>query len=148
MVLYKHDAKTHLEIGQLVSGEVCGDESIQRKFMNVMKIVEKDRKYYETITEDTVVAKIDKQEFIAAIFQEMSEELFYKIVLLRSTPYFSDLSPYSLVTIASNVEVKEMNYGDVVIYQGEVPEAMFMLAYGNVKAVFLAPETQKSHKGK
>lgn len=116
MMLYKHDAKSNLEIGQLVSGEVCGDESIQRKFMNVMKIVEKDLKYYQTITEDTVVAVINKKEFIAAIFQEMSEELFYKIVLLRSTPYFSDLSPYSLVTIASNVEVKEMNYGDVVIY--------------------------------
>lgn len=46
MMLYKHDAKTSLEIGQLVSGEVCGDESIQRKFMNVMKIVEQDRKFY------------------------------------------------------------------------------------------------------
>lgn len=95
-----------------------------------------------------MVAKIDKKEFIAAIFQEMSEELFYKIVLLRSTPYFSDLSPYSLVTIASNVEVKEMAYGEIVIHQGEVPEAMFILAYGNTKAVFLTPETQPTKPGK
>jgi hypothetical protein len=28
MMLYKHDLNTNLEIGQLVAGEVCGDESI------------------------------------------------------------------------------------------------------------------------
>ncbi len=114
-MLYKHDLKKNLEIGQLVSGEVCGDESIQRKFMDVFKVLQKDRKFYQTLTEETVVAKIQRGDFISSIFQEMSEELFYKIVLLRQTPYFKDLSPYSLVTIASNVEVKEMKYGEVLI---------------------------------
>lgn len=28
MMLYKHDLNRNLEIGQLVAGEVCGDESI------------------------------------------------------------------------------------------------------------------------
>lgn len=28
MMLYKHDLNRNLEIGQLLSGEVCGDESI------------------------------------------------------------------------------------------------------------------------
>jgi hypothetical protein len=83
--------------------------------MDVFKVLQKDRKFYQTLTEDTVVAKIQRGNFIASIFQEMSEELFYKIVLLRQTPYFKDLSPYSLVTIASNVEVKEMKYGEVLI---------------------------------
>jgi CRP-like cAMP-binding protein len=72
----------------------------------------------------------------------MSEELFYKIVLLRQTPYFKDLSPYSLVTIASNVEVKEMKYGEVLIQQGDFPEALYILAYGNLKAVYICPEIQ------
>jgi hypothetical protein len=68
MLLYKHDAKSYLEMGQMVAGETCGDESIQRKFMNVMKIVQKDRKVYETLSEEVVVAKINKRDFIDAIF--------------------------------------------------------------------------------
>lgn len=73
------------------------------------------------MTPVTVVAKIKREHFISAIFKEMREDLFYKIILLRSTPYFKELSPYSLVTIASNVDVKEMKYGEVLIYEGEVP---------------------------
>lgn len=63
-----------------------------------------------------VVAKIKREHFISAIFKEMREELFYKIILLRSTAYFAELSPYSLVIIASTIEVKELKYGEVLIY--------------------------------
>jgi hypothetical protein len=105
-----------------------------------LKIIQNDRKYFEALTDEVVIGRIDKQEFVSAIFSNMSEELFFKISLLRSTPYFSDLSPYSLVTIASNVEVREVKAGEVVIYQGEVPEAMYILAFGNIKSVYLSPE--------
>ena len=55
-----------------------------------------------------------KHKFIEALFKEMQQELFYKIILLRNTPYFEQLSPYSLTIIASNVEVREVKYGEVI----------------------------------
>jgi hypothetical protein len=68
------------------------------------------------LSEEVVVAKIKREHFISAIFKQMSEELFYKIILLRSTDYFKELSPYSLVIIASSIEVKELKYGEVLIH--------------------------------
>ena len=50
-----------------------------------------------------------------ALFAEMQQELFYKIILLRNTKYFEQLSPYSLTIMASNVEVREVKYGEVII---------------------------------
>ena len=68
------------------------------------------------MSEEVVVAKVKRKHFISAIFKQMSEELFYKIILLRSTDYFKELSPYSLVIIASTIEVKELKYGEVLIH--------------------------------
>ena len=67
-----------------------------------------------TNTESTVTVSIMKHKFIEALFKEMQQELFYKIILLRNTPYFEQLSPYSLTIIASNVEVREVKYGEVI----------------------------------
>ncbi len=47
--------------------------------------------------------------------------------------------------IASNVEVKEVKYGEVIVQQGQVPEAMFILAYGQCKTVYQYVE-EKSTK--
>ena len=67
-----------------------------------------------TNTKSTVTVSIMKHKFIEALFKEMQQELFYKIILLRNTPYFEQLSPYSLTIIASNVEVREVKYGEVI----------------------------------
>jgi len=45
----------------------------------------------------------------------MQQELFYKIILLQNTNFFEELSPYSLTIIASNVEVREVKYGEVLV---------------------------------
>jgi hypothetical protein len=45
----------------------------------------------------------------------MKSELYSKIMMLRNAEFFSDLSPYALVILASNVEVREFKYGDVLI---------------------------------
>ena len=64
-----------------------------------------------TNTEETITITINREKFIEALFKEMQEELFYKIIMLRNTPYFQELSPYSLTIIASNLEVREVKYG-------------------------------------
>jgi len=70
------------------------------------------------------------------MFVEMHQELFYKISLLRNTEFFNGLSPYALVVIASNVEVREYSYGEPIVKQGEVPESCLVLAYGRCKSLY------------
>lgn len=45
----------------------------------------------------------------------MRVELMFKILLFRKTPYFSELSPYSLIMFASICEVKDYKYGEIVV---------------------------------
>jgi len=55
-----------------------------------------------------------KHKFIEALFKEMQHALSSNTISLRNTPYFEQLSPYSLTIIASNVEVREVKYGEVI----------------------------------
>ena len=56
-----------------------------------------------------IALKIPKSDYISAIFASMSVELMFKISLFSKTPYFSELSPYSLIMFASICEVKDFN---------------------------------------
>ena len=104
-----------LNLASLRAGEVCGDQSIQRKIRDPLKILSKEHKTAVTNSDETITISIEKEKFMGALFKEMTQELFYKIILLRNTPYFDELSPYSLTIIASNVEVREVKYGEVVV---------------------------------
>lgn len=75
----------------------------------------KDRQYLETASPDVYVLRIPKDKFISAIFAEMRVELMFKILLFRKTPYFKELSPYSLIMFASICEVKDYKYGEIVL---------------------------------
>jgi hypothetical protein len=45
----------------------------------------------------------------------MKTELYTKIMMLKNAEFFSDLSPYALVILASNVHIKDFKYGDVIV---------------------------------
>lgn len=93
-------------------------------------MLSKERKTALTNSDETITISIGKEKFMAALFEEMQLELFYKIILLRNTSFFEELSPYSLTIIASNVEVREVKYGEIIVQQGQFPDAMYILAYG------------------
>ena len=134
-----------LRLASLRAGEVCGDQSIQRKIRDPLKVLSKERKVAVTNAEETITISIQKDRFMEALFAEMQQELFYKIILLRNTPYFEQLSPYSLTIMASNVEVREVKYGEVIVQQGSVPDALYILAHGQCKTLYQYVE-QKSTK--
>ncbi len=48
----------------------------------------------------------------------MKDNLYNKIMMLKNTEFFEDLSPYALVILASNIQVREYQLGDVIIRQG------------------------------
>jgi hypothetical protein len=79
---------------------------------------------------------MDKDLFLKALFKEIREEKFYKILLLQSIAFFDDLSPYSMYVLASNVEVREAKYGELIVKQGEVPDNFCILAYGSCKLLY------------
>lgn len=56
----------------------------------------------------------DRKEFASVLFQEMKDSLYQKIKALKNSEFFEDISPYALVILCSNVEMKEFSYGDVI----------------------------------
>jgi signal-transduction protein with cAMP-binding, CBS, and nucleotidyltransferase domain len=66
----------------------------------------------------------------------MRAELMYKILLLWQTPYFKELSPYSLIMFASICNVKEYKYGEIVIAQGEVPKESYLIVHGCCESIY------------
>ena len=80
--------------------------------------------------------RIPKQKYIEAIFSEMRADLMYKFLLLWQTPYFKDLSPYSLIMFASICEVKEFKYGEIVIAQGEIPKECYLIVHGCCESIY------------
>jgi hypothetical protein len=114
-MMYKDETKSTSIAATYRSGEVFGDASIQRQFFDVLKGLNKDRNYLVSACQDVYAVRVPKQKFIEAIFAEMSVELMYKILLFRKTPYFQELSPYSLIMFASICEVVDYKYGDIVV---------------------------------
>jgi hypothetical protein len=134
--MYKNETKCTISAATYRSGEVFGDASIQRQFFDVLKCLSKDRNYLQTACDDVYCLKIPKDNFISAIFAEMRVELMFKILLFRKTPYFSELSPYSLIMFASICEVKDYKYGDIVVSQGDKPNACFLVAHGRCQSIY------------
>lgn len=134
-MMYKFDTKTTIVAATYRAGEVFGDASIQKQFFDVLKILSQDRKYFQTSCEDVYAVKVPKQAFIEAIFAEMRLELMFKILMFRQTSYFSELSPYSLIMFANICEVREYNYGEIILSQGEKPTECYLLAHGRCQSV-------------
>ncbi len=114
-MMFKYETKMTVVAATYRSGEVFGDASIQKQFFDVLKCLSKDRQYLETSIDNVYALRIPKNEFIQAIFAEMRVELMFKILLFNKTPYFQELSPYSLIMFASICEVKDYKYGEIII---------------------------------
>ena len=56
---------------------------------------------------------------------------------LKQAEFFNELSPYSLVILAQNVEIETVNYGELIVKQGETPECCYILLEGECKAVYI-----------
>jgi hypothetical protein len=100
-----------LNFGCYVAGQVFGDSAIQRDVKDPIAELSDDVTAMKTGSDYCLLIRIPREEYLAALFQEINHELFYKIDLLKKTPFLQDLSPYSLLVIASNVEVRSYEYG-------------------------------------
>ena len=76
-----------------------------------MKILTNDCKRVLTESTETILLQIDKKEFLKAIFEVMSEEMFIKIQLLKRSPYFNQMTAYSLYKLASMISLEKLKEG-------------------------------------
>ncbi len=129
-MLFKFETNVTVIAASYRPGEVFGDASIQRQYFDVFKCLSKDRKYLETSVDDVYALRIPKQDFVSAIFAEMRVELMYKILMFRNTSYFKELSPYSLIMFASICDVMDYKYGEILVTQGDKPQACYLVASG------------------
>lgn len=68
----------------------------------------------------------------------------YKILMFRNTTYFKELSPYSLVMFASICDVMDYKYGEIILAQGNIPEACYIVASGQCQAIYPYVEQQST----
>jgi hypothetical protein len=135
-IRYKAVIKENLNFGVYVPGQVFGDSAIQRDVQDPIGELSDDVTAMKTGSDYCLLIRIRRDEYLAALFQEINHELFYKIDLLKKTSFFEDLSPYALLVIASNVEVREYKYGEQIIKQDQIADECFIIAYGKAEAIY------------
>lgn len=66
----------------------------------------------------------------------MKDSLYEKIITLKNSEFFESISPYALVVLCSNIEIKEYSYGDVIVRQQKEPENCYIIVSGECKVVY------------
>ena len=79
---------------------------------------------------------IDRERLSELLFKEIKESLLSRILFLKHSEFFNDVSPYALVILASKMQLRTYNYGDIIVKQGVPPTECFILVEGECKAVF------------
>ena len=135
-ILYKHDIDMDVVTATYQAGQVFGDASIQKLHYDALKCLSKDVNRVVCSSQEVYCLRIPKEDYISAMFHTMKAELLYKILLLQSSPYFKELSPYSLTTLAQICEVQEFKYGDVVYEQHQTPDVCYVVGSGCLESVY------------
>ena len=89
-------------LSTMFPGDSIGDTNLISK----IKVNEQFMESYVESTTDCDFLVFDKKEFANVLFKEMKDTLYEKIMALKNSEFFSSISPYALVVICSNVEIK------------------------------------------
>lgn len=58
-----------------------------------------------------------------------------EIKLLKNTPYFNMFGPAELFPILCNIKKQKFVYGEIIVKEGEIPNAMYIIKSGNCRLV-------------
>lgn len=95
----------------LFPGESLGDVNLT----STLKHKEDQTQTYVQSDKECDVLVFDRKAFANVLFQEMRDSLYEKIITLKNSEFFESISPYALVILCSNIEIKEYSYGDVIV---------------------------------
>lgn len=114
-------------------GDAIGDASIKDKI-----VISKGRgetKTYVSSVKECDVLIFERRTFSDVLFKDMKDSLYEKIVCMRNSKFFENLSPYAMVILCSNIELHEYSYGDVILRQNTEPDECFIIISGECKLV-------------
>jgi CRP-like cAMP-binding protein len=114
-------------------GDAIGDANIKDKI-----VISKGRgetKVYISSTKECDILVFDRKTFTDVLFKDMMDSLYEKILCMRNSEFFQNLSPYAMVILCSNIELQEYCYGDVILRQETEPEECFIIVQGECKLV-------------
>lgn len=120
----------------IYAGQALGDANINDKI-----VISKGRgetKTYISSVKDCDVLIFDRKAFTDILFKDVMDSLYEKIIAMRNSEFFSQLSPYAMVILCSNVELCEYKYGDVILRQEMEPEECLIIITGECKLVLEA----------
>lgn len=81
------------------------------------------------------VLVFERRQFTDVLFKDMMDSLYEKIMCMRNSEFFENLSPYAMVILCSNIELQEYSYGDVILRQECEPDECYILISGECKLV-------------
>eukprot|EP00347_Sterkiella_histriomuscorum_P020912 403335983 len=119
-------------------GDCFGDLSIQSLTVNPYDLLSKNKIFAlaDENGDPCHLFRFERESFINSIFKEMKDTLYQKIMLLKQATFFEDLSPYALVILASNIQMREYKLGDILIKQGVEPTECFIILEGECRTIF------------
>ena len=94
-------------------GDAVGDANIKDKI-----VISKGRgetKWYVSSVKECDVLVFERRQFTDVLFKDMMDSLYEKIMCMRNSEFFENLSPYAMVILCSNIELHEYSYGDVIL---------------------------------
>ena len=118
----------------LFPGESLGDVNLTST--SLLKYKEDRSETYVKSDKECDVLVFEKQQFADVLFQEMKDSLYEKIITLKNSEFFESISPYALVILCSNIEIKQYSYGDIIVRQEQEPEFCFIIVSGECKIVY------------
>jgi CRP-like cAMP-binding protein len=114
-------------------GDAIGDANIKDKI-----VISKGRgqtKTYVSSVKECDVLVFERRQFTDVLFKDMMDSLYEKIMCMRNSEFFENLSPYAMVILCSNIELHEYAYGDVILRQECEPDECYIIISGECKLV-------------
>ena len=84
-------------------GDAIGDANIKDKI-----VISKGRgetKTYVSSVKECDVLVFERRQFTDVLFKDMMDSLYEKIMCMRNSEFFENLSPYAMVILCSNIEL-------------------------------------------
>jgi hypothetical protein len=84
-------------------GDSIGDANIKDKLV-ISKGRGENKTYISSVKECDVLI-FERKIFTDVLFRDMMDSLYEKIMSMRNSEFFENLSPYAMVILCSNVEL-------------------------------------------
>lgn len=121
-----------LPVASLYDGRYFGELSLENDENN-------GNKQSSTVTckatENTLVFAIPKSDYNNILLAQLENSLDKKILVLTETALFKNINPFSLIPLATNLEIISFESNQEILKKGEKPQGLYIIVKGFAMAV-------------